>query len=58
MNKKSWLRVLKSGSDNLKPVLSPSTVSTLSIAEGLRIDSAEGSKTSTELSRSIKNRNS
>jgi putative ABC transport system substrate-binding protein len=55
MNEKSWLRVVNSCSDNLKVILSPSVVSTLSRADGLWIDSAEGSKIFTEKCRSIKN---
>ena len=63
MNEKSWLRVVNSCFDNLKVILNPSVVSTLSRADGLWIDSAEGSKTFTvpfdsaqdKLRRSIKN---
>src|SRR5947208_13916749 len=55
MNEKSWLRVVNSCSDNLKVILSPSMRSTLSRADRLWIDSAEGSKIFTAQCRSIKN---
>src|SRR5437867_442380 len=55
MNEKSWLRVVNSCSDNLKVILSPSVGSTLSRADRLWIDSAEGSKIFTAQCRSIKN---